>query len=267
MPCASPTARSPHWRSGALFFRPGAPPADTTRPAEWQRGAYLVGGLGHCSACHGQRNAWGATGGAFDLRGGMSHGWLAPALDDPLEGGVAGWPLEDVVALLQAGRNGHAGVSGPMAMVVARSTQHLADGDLRAMAAFLQSLPSPLHGRTQPAEAEPPPAETLALGRRLYERDCAGCHGEAGEGKPGQAPRLAGNRAVTLTSPVNVVKSVLGGGFGPSTTAHPRPHGMPPYATLLSDAEIAAVVSYLRASWGHRAAPVSALEVNRQRGG
>jgi mono/diheme cytochrome c family protein len=72
---------------------------------------------------------------------------------------------------------------------------------------------------------------------------------------------------VTLASPVNVIKVVLGGGFGPATAAHPRPYGMPPYATLLSDAEIAAVVSYVRGSWGHRAAPVSALEVNRQRGG
>lgn len=254
------------WR--ALFFRPGAPPLDTARTAEWQRGAYLVGGLGHCSACHGQRNAWGATGGAFDLRGGMAQGWLAPALDDPQAAGVAGWPLEDIVALLKKGRNRQAGVSGPMAMVIARSTQHLDDSDLRAMAAFLHSLQSlPHRSRTEPATAEPPPAETLALGGRLYERHCASCHGDAGEGKPGQAPSLADNRAVTLASPVNVIKVVLGGGFGPATAAHPRPYGMPPYATLFSDAEVAAVVSYLRASWGHRAAPVSALEVNRQRGG
>jgi mono/diheme cytochrome c family protein len=254
------------WR--ALFFRPGAAPLASPRSSEWERGAYLVGGLGHCSACHGQRNAWGATGGAFDLRGGRVQGWLAPALDDPQVAGVAGWPLEDVVALLKSGRTEHAGVSGPMAMVVARSTQHLDDGDLRAMAAFLQSLPSPApRGRPEPAAAEPPPAEMLALGGRLYERHCASCHGDAGEGRPPQSPRLAGNRAVMLASPANVIKVVLGGGFGPATAGHPRPHGMPPYATLLSDAEIAAVVSYVRASWGHRAAPVSALEVNRQRGG
>jgi mono/diheme cytochrome c family protein len=107
----------------------------------------------------------------------------------------------------------------------------------------------------------------MALGARVYEDHCADCHGQAGEGRPGEAPRLAGNRGVTLASPVNVVRMVLGGGFGPATAGHPRPFGMPPYATRLSDAEIAAVVTYLRTSWGHRASPVNALEVNRLRGG
>jgi mono/diheme cytochrome c family protein len=250
------------WR--ALHFRPDTAPQDPERPAAWQRGAYLVGGLGHCSACHGRRNAWGATDGAFDLRGGVAQGWLAPALDDLHEAGVAGWPMPDIVALLKTGHAGDAVTSGPMAMVVARSTQHLVDADLQAVATYLQSLPA--RSPAAPAVATAP-AEALALGARVYEDHCADCHGKAGEGRPGQAPRLAGNRGVTLASPVNVVKMVLGGGFGPATAGHPRPYGMPPYATLLSDAEVAAVVTYLRASWGHRASPVSALQVNRLRGG
>lgn len=244
------------WR--ALYFRPGTPPAD--------RGAYLVSGLGHCSACHGSRNAWGATDGALDLRGGAipMQGWLAPALDDAHAAGVADWPLDDIVALLKTGRNDHASVSGPMAMVVARSTQHLNDADARAVASFLKSLPQNSH---PPLPAEAPDAATMALGGRLYERHCAGCHGDTGQGAPGLVPALAGNRAVVMAAPDNLLRVVLGGGFGPATAGQPRPHGMPPFATVLSDAEIAAVVSHLRASWGHRAAPVTALEVNRQRGG
>lgn len=243
------------WR--ALYFRPGAPADD--------RGAYLVGGLGHCSACHGQRNAWGATGGALDLRGGTipTQGWVAPALDDPREAGVADWPLADIAALLRTGHSPQAVASGPMALVVARSTQHLSDADALAMARFLKALPQ----RSTPATPSPPPdAATLALGARLYERHCADCHGASGEGSPGAVPALAGNRAVVMDAPDNLLRVVLGGGFGPATAGRPQPHGMPPYATLLSDAEIAAVVSFVRASWGHQAAPVNTLDVNRQRG-
>lgn len=244
------------WR--ALYFRPGSPPAD--------RGEYLVAGLGHCSACHGQRNAWGATDGALDLRGGAipMQGWIAPALDDPLQAGVADWPLEQVVALLKTGANDRAVVSGPMAMVVARSTQYLDDTDLQAVARFLQALPQ---RHSPPAPAPRADAATLALGARLYERQCADCHGLQGQGSPPLVPALAGNRAVTMAAPDNLLRVILGGGFGPATAGRPHPHGMPPFATLLSDAEIAAIASHLRASWGHTAAPVTALEVNHQRGG
>lgn len=244
------------WR--ALHFRPGQPPDD--------RGEYLVAGLGHCSACHGRRDAWGANGGPLDLRGGTmpGAGWYAPALDDPAEGGLAVWPLEDGVRLLKHGQGLHAGVSGPMALVVARSLQHLRDDDVAAMVAFLQALPP--RGPAPAPPAAPPPPERQALGERLYERHCADCHGREGRGAPPEVPALAGNRALVMAVPDNVIRVVLGGGFGPSTAGQPRPHGMPPFATLLSDDEIAALVSHLRSSWGHRASSVDAQDVNRQRG-
>lgn len=252
------------WR--ALSFRPGVPPQEAGRSAAWHRGAYLVAGLGHCGACHGHRNAWGATDGALDLGGGAlpMQGWVAPALDDPAAAGVQRWTEAEVVALLRDGRNAHAGVAGPMAMVVARSTQHLRDDDLAAIATFLRALPERPVPRP-PAAAAPP--EVLADGERLYERHCAGCHGAQGEGAGAIAPALAGNRALALESPVNLMRVVLGGGFGPVTAGQPRPFGMPPFATTLSDAEIAAVVSFVRQRWGQGAAPVTATDVNRQRGG
>lgn len=252
------------WR--ALWFRPGAPPQDATRSAAWNRGAYLVGGLAHCNACHGTRNAWGATEGALDFAGGALplQGWVAPALDDAHEAGVAAWPAADVAALLADGRNAHASVSGPMAMVVARSTRFLHRDDLVAVAEFLRALPP-----RQPAReaAAPPPAEQLELGARVWERHCADCHGANGEGAAPFVPALAGNRAAGLDSPANLLRVVLGGAFGPSTAANPRPFGMPPFANRLSDEEIAAVVTHVRWLWGPGAAPVSTADVDRARGG
>lgn len=169
------------------------------------------------------------------------------------------------MALLRDGRNRHAGVLGPMASVVAGSTQHCCDDDLRAKAAFLQTLAP--HAAPAPSPAAAPAAALLEEGARLYERHSADCHGRNGEGVADDGPALAGNRAIALEPPVNLIRVVLEGGFGPSTAAVPRPPGMPPFATQLSDEAIAAVVSHLRWRHGPGAAPVSALDVNRQRGG
>jgi mono/diheme cytochrome c family protein len=106
----------------------------------------------------------------------------------------------------------------------------------------------------------------LEQGAKLYGQHCASCHGERGEGAPGAYPALAGNRAVTLPVTANLVQVVLYGGFPPATRGNPRPYGMPPFATTLSDADVAAVLTYVRGSWGNKAAPVDALGVAQQRG-
>ena len=249
------------WR--ALRFQPARLPDLADGPP--RRGAYLVGGLGHCSACHGERDRWGATAGAWDFRGGQipEQGWLAPSLQDPRAGAVSAWPPADIVALLKTGRSPQATVSGPMAVVVAHSTQHFSDADAAAVAAYLKQLP--VVATLAPPPAAAPSAATLALGDKLYERHCADCHGKQGEGVADDGPPLAGNRALALDSPVNVVRMVLGGGFGPSTVAQPRPPGMPPFATLLGDEEVAAVVSLVRWRFGNQASAVDALAVNRER--
>lgn len=248
------------WR--ALYFTPGPYRPDPARSAEWNRGAYLVRGAAHCAACHSTRGALGGPGEPFG-GGPMPDGrWWAPSLLDPAEAGVQRWPLEAVVALLRDGRHGDASVQGPMAEVVHQGTQHLNEADLRAMAVFLRELPLQATPRAAFEPAEP---TVMALGQRLYERHCADCHGAQGEGAAGAYPPLAGNRAVTLASPVNTLQTILSGGFGPTTAAHPRPYGMPPYRSLLDDAEVAAVATYLRQSWGHRASAVGALDVQRVR--
>jgi len=251
------------WR--ALYFRPGKLATDSARSGEWNRGSYLVQGLGHCNACHSSRNAFGATDGSLDLGGGLipMRNWYAPSLTSAGEAGVADWDLGEIVALLKTGVSTHASVSGPMAEVVAGSTRFLNDADLRAIAVFLKALP-PSHEAARPVAGAD--ARTLERGAGIYERNCAECHGDVGEGVDSVYPRLAGNRAVTLEPAANVIRVVLSGGFPPGTAGNPRPYGMPPFLTALGDEDIATVVSYIRNSWGNRASAVSAYTVSRYRG-
>jgi mono/diheme cytochrome c family protein len=252
------------WR--ALYFRPEPFRPDPARTPEWNRGAYLVQGLAHCGACHTARNALGGVRDALDLSGGLipMQNWYAPALTSPAEAGLADWRVEDIVQLLQTGTSPRATVSGPMAEVVMHSTQYIDPTDLRAMAVYLKSLP-PVGTDTDPREVARAGAPLLARGSKLYGTHCAACHGESGEGVPGAYPALAGNRAVTMPATENLVQIVLNGGFPPATHGNPRPFGMPPFATALSDGDVAAVLTFIRSAWGNRAAPVSEVAVSQQR--
>lgn len=254
------------WR--ALFFTPATFEVDARRTPEWNRGAYLVRGLGHCVACHSPRNAFGATSEKLELSGGLlpMQGWYAPSLTSTREAGVAHWDTQHVVDLLKTGLAPPASVMGPMAEVVFRSTQYLSENDLNAMAVFLQSLRDAGEAAAAPNAGHASSDEPfLRRGARLYERQCAQCHGDEGEGAQGAYPALAGNRAVTMQVPANVIRVVLSGGFLPATAGNPRPYGMPPYAHVLDDAEVAAVVTYIRSAWGNAAAPVTQLEVMQYR--
>jgi len=240
------------WR--ALYFRPGVFNAQPQRSAEWNRGAYLVRGLGHCQACHGARNALGASDRSVELGGGLiplQH-WYAPPLA----------AADDVVALLKTGTTAHGSALGPMAEVVFGSTQYLDDADLQAIASFLRQLPAP---RRAPRDAKAADPAALQRGAALYKDHCVACHGARGEGAAGAYPPLAGSRTLTMASPNNAVRVLLEGGFAPATAGHPRPYGMPPFAQTLSNAQIADLVSYIRNAWGNRGPAVSELEVLRSR--
>lgn len=260
------------WR--ALYFRlPPTPPVSPRRagtPPD-QRGEYLVRVLGHCSACHAPRNALGGGADLLALTGGrmpVAH-WHAPSLHDPREAGVQHLSEAEVIALLAEGRLGAAQASGPMADVVLHSLQHWPRDDLQALAASLRQLPR--------IEAAPPRAPAVLSddsgreGALLYERHCSDCHGAAGEGRrlaDGRFayPSLAGNRAVTMAPPTNLIQIVLNGGFPAATAANPRPFGMPPFVLTLDDAQTSAVLSYIRGAWGNAAPPVAQIEVQRLRG-
>ncbi|QNP48545.1 c-type cytochrome [Diaphorobacter aerolatus] len=250
------------WR--AVFFRPEKFAPQTAKTPEWNRGAYLAQGLGHCAACHTPRNVLGATQEGAAFRGGLIpvQNWYAPALNAPQEAGVAEWPVADIQRLLQVGVSPHGSVSGPMAEVVFRSTQHLSDADARAMAVYLRELPQQ---QVPVTPSEPPASSSMELGAKVYRQYCAECHGEKGQGDGESFPALAGNRAVIMHSPTNVVRMVLQGGYQPATAANPRPQGMPPFLHVLGDKEIAAVVTYIRNAWDNRASSLDATDVYRTR--
>jgi mono/diheme cytochrome c family protein len=260
------------WR--ALYFRPGAYQPDAKQSPEWNRGAYLVQGLGHCNACHTSRNLLGASDKGFDLAGGMIPvlNWYAPSLTSDSEMGLGSWQQSEIEALLKTGVSNQGAVFGPMAEVVRQSLQHLDDADIRAMAHYLKALPQTVHEQDQvPALESMPPFERdkfLAQGEKLYETHCQDCHMKDGKGKPPDFPPLAGNRAITMPRAVNSIRIVLNGGFAPVTHGNPRPYSMPPYGPQLSDTEVAQVVSYIRHAWGNAGKGrvlVDASEVNRYR--
>lgn len=258
------------WRS--LFFSPTPFKTDPAHSAEWNRGAYLVKGLGHCAACHSPRNALGASGAVDDLSGGLMPvvNWYAPDLTRDSESGLASTPLSNIVQLLRTGQSLQAQTSGPMAEVVQHGTQHMTEADLHAMAVYLQSRATEV-----PASSAAPVRTKVSLavaekGLKIYDRHCVQCHGEQGQGVTTPAgetayPALAGNRAVLLSDPTNLVQMVLYGGYGPATALHPRPFGMPPSVLELDDRDIAAVLTHLRTQWGNRASEVTPLQVNRIR--
>ena len=256
------------WRT--LFFAPQPFMPDPAQSAQYNRGAYLVQGLGHCAACHSPRNTLGASGGVADLSGGLMPvvNWYAPNLHSDRETGLATAPLAEIVRLLQTGQNAQASVSGPMAEVVQHSLQHLSTADLQAMALYLQANARPTPAASTSSTPKPVGASVAARGLKVYERHCATCHGERGEGTPGIYPPLTGNRAVLLGDPTNLVQTVLFGGYGPATAGHPRPFGMPPFVLELDDRDIAAVLTHLRMALqptGQKASEVTPLQVNRIR--
>ena len=256
------------WR--ALYFHAGEYDDDPTQSSEWNRGAYLVTGLGHCDACHNTRNVLGAVPSSKEIAGGLipMQNWYAPSLTSNRETGLGDWEVEEVADLLKTGVSARGAVFGPMATVVHDSLQYLTQADLVAMATYLKS--QALEDEpSQPTQIKVPAAQAEALmkqGRKLYEKHCVDCHQRRGEGVPRIYPPLVNNEAILMPYPINAIRIVVNGGFPPSTQSNPRPYGMPPFSQDLSDEEIAAVVSYIRQSWGNHAPPVSPAEVSGARG-
>lgn len=254
------------WRT--LFFNEGEYRPNPQQSAEWNRGAYLVEGLGHCGMCHTPINALGGSSESKAFEGGLipMQDWYAPSLTSNREAGLGNWSVDEISDLLRTGVSARGVVYGPMAEVVYNSLQYLSPEDTRAMAIYLKSI-----GQGTPpgaAASTVPTAESsllLSLGKTVYDAHCATCHGAQGQGAPPHYPPLAGNQSIQMTSAVNPIRMVLNGGYPPGTAGNPRPYGMPPFAQNLSDDEVAAVVTYIRVAWGNRGTAVSARDANALR--
>lgn len=253
------------WR--ALYFDPAGDEGEPVRPdsPQWTRGRYLVEGLAHCAECHTPRNRLGALQREHSLTGAelTGQGWYAPPLTgDPITG-LGRWTSQDLFELLKHGVNRHSAAAGPMAEAVHQGFQHVVDADVRAMVDYLKSLPPA--GTDAKAVGMAPSPALADMGGRLYAQHCAQCHQEDGKGKPPAWPALQGNISVVAASPSNALRMVLAGGYAPATDGNPKPHGMPPFGHVLNDEDIAAVVSYIRSSWGNQAGRVSLLEARQAR--
>jgi mono/diheme cytochrome c family protein len=163
---------------------------------------------------------------------------------------------------LQSGISPHGYAAGPMAEVVQHGTRYLTDADARAMAQYFRRRANVSQAPSAIASAA---GDTLKKGAPIYDKQCADCHGKSGEGQSGAYPALAANPNMQRNNINNLVLHVLYGGYPASTSGNPRPFGMPPFVLKLSDAEIAAVLSYTRASWGNRGGAVSEFDINKLR--
>ena len=253
-----------------MFLDAGGYEPDKTKSAEWNRGAYLVEGLGHCSACHSPRSFLGAeqrssrmTGGEYvgEVRAGTFRVWSAPNLTSA-KSGLGSWTVEDLAAYLQTGRNSFMETFGPMNEVIMNSTRHLSEADTHAMAVYLKSLPAS-EPDIQPAAS----AQTLQAGATLYDLHCGTCHLPSGLGAQNEdsGARLAGSPEVQASNPAALINIILHGPEPPQPPLPKRWKPMEGFSDKLTDEEVAALASYVRNAWGNAAGAVNANQVAKQR--
>ncbi len=269
-----------------LYLDKGVYQPDTARSAEWNRGAYLVQGLGHCGDCHTPRSMLGGVKAASDkkgevfLSGAIIDGWYAQPLRHTDRPSMAQWSSEDIVQYLQTGRTSHTAAFGAMVDVVQNSTQHMSTQDLQAVAVYLQSLGAKdgeQQGKPSPASlvaAAPQHPAALALrngtvegnsGAMVYLNNCNACHRSDGTGADKTFPALAGNSVVNAKDPTSLIRLVLAGSAMPSTAKAPSPIAMPDFGWRLTDADVASVLSFARSSWGNQGEAVTAAQVAKVR--
>jgi mono/diheme cytochrome c family protein len=246
----------------ALYLKKGEFQPNPQQSAEWNRGAYLVNGLGHCAACHTPRNMLGASKSGKDLHGGEIDNWVAPDLTGNERTGLGRWSADEIAEYLKTGRNAHANAGGAMAEVITYSTSLMSDGDRHAIAVYLKGKAA----REGVAPAASPDPAAMRRGGAIYSDVCSACHLEDGVGQPRFFPPLGNDAVLQQDDAAGVLHLILAGSrTGPSPT-RPSALTMPSYAWKLSDAEIADVATYVRNSWGNQARAVTAEQVSKLRG-
>jgi mono/diheme cytochrome c family protein len=242
------------------FFRPGIFEPDQNKSAEWNRGGYLVEGLGHCGACHTPKSFLGAERQHARFTGSRVDGWFAPRLDGAERGGLKSWSVEDIAEYLGTGRNAYSHAGGPMAQVVLNSTSRMSDTDVRAIAVYLKDIAA---GPPEAASA-PPSAAQMANGEKLYKGSCVACHELDGSGTPRIYPPLPGNANLQSADALSTIRIILDGAETITTRRAPNTGSMPGYAKM-SDQDVADVITYIRNAWGNAAPAVSAADVAKAR--
>lgn len=250
---------------------------DETQSLEWNRGAYLVQGAGHCGACHTPRGLLFQEA-SLDhseesfLSGGVLDFWSAGNLRQDMNTGLGRWSEQDIVDFLKTGHNQFGSTFGTMTEVINNSTQYMTDGDLKSIAVYLRSL-SPVMDEGAPYEYDPSTAEDIRAGKfdqrglLVYRQKCMSCHRPDGKAHAPYIPPLAGNPAVMDPDPSSLINITLNGTQRIVVGGIPNAYWMPRFRVMLSDQEVADVVTFIRKGWGNTAPPVTAAEVAEIRAG
>lgn len=245
-----------------LFYRRGPVAPVAGKSEAWNRGRYLVDGLGHCASCHTPKNILGGDKGREYLAGGSLEGWFAADITSNPHTGIGSWSNDDIVRYLKIGGNRFTVAAGPMAEAVENSTQYMSDDDLGAIATYLKD--------SAPSAAQPPVAiastdARMVRGKQLYSDNCEACHVPSGQGVPDMIPAIVGNPAMQQTNPAVMLRSILVGNRGASTDGNPTGASMPSFDWKLTDEQVADIATYVRNADGNRASAIPVDEVTRAR--
>jgi mono/diheme cytochrome c family protein len=238
---------------------------DTSKSPEWNRGAYLVEALAHCGECHTPRNLAFALNNRQKFAGAVTAGWRAFNISSDKATGLGGWSDDDLAAYLSTGHaTGHGTASGPMGEAVDHSFSRLAPEDIRAIVAYLRTVP-PVVSTDLPATTAPPapPSHKAgvtadARGKMVFQAACVSCHEWSGESLVSPMATLTGAWAVNDPGATNVAQIVISG------TKRHTPDGalsMPAFGNAYTDDEIAAVANYVTARFGAKGSKLTAQEV------
>lgn len=245
-----------------LQFDEGTFQPEPNRSAKYNRGAYLVEGLGHCGACHTPMNMMGGPKESAHLQGNVIQAWVAPNITNDARRGLGDWSVAEIVEYLKTGRTARSAASGPMAEVVGYSTSLLTDGDLRAIATYLKERGAGGDPVPAPVAADDP---AMRRGEAVYVDNCSACHTREGVGVPQIFPRLAGSQVVQQDDPTTLLRIVVTGVRAAATKDAVTAPAMPSFGWRLTDEQLAAVVTYIRNAWGNAAPAVSERDAQRVR--
>jgi mono/diheme cytochrome c family protein len=248
-----------------LFFTPGEFQPNANKSAEWNRGAYLAEGLGHCGLCHTPKNFLGGDKTSDRLRGYALQGWFASDITDDPRRGLGSWSVDDIAAYLKFGHGRNTDGTGLMAETISNSTSHMNEADLKAIATYLKDPADRNTGGNQNPQPVASDQSIMKSGGRIYLDECSGCHGADGKGTASLFPTLAGSTIVQQADPASLMHVVLRGARSVATDKAPTGAGMPEFGWLLNDDQVAAVLTYIRNSWGNAAPAVSASDVHAAR--
>jgi len=260
-----------------LLFVPSGPLSpDASQSADWNRGAYLVEAMAHCGECHTPRNLLYALDNGKKFAGAELQGWKAYNISSDKHTGIGGWSDEQLADYLSKGHaEGRGSATGSMGEAVDYSLRHLTPEDIKAIVAYVRTVPPQASSDQAIVEAEPatltastayaPGPDAAAqggLGLKLFQGACASCHGWNGEGLQTPYAALRGSRTVNDPDGTNLIQVIL---KGARMTTPTGTQAMPAFANAYSDVEIAALGNYVLGHFGGKQSAITPADVAKAR--